>query len=78
MDISVPWILVFTMLTWVSWCVTALFFKNSDKIDNFCRLALSNITGLQANYLDQCLWVISVEEPVQMEVKCEDHNHVKT
>ena len=29
-------------------------------------------------YLDQGLWAISVEEPVLMEVKCEDHSHVKT
>ena len=26
------------------WCVTALFFKDNDKIDIYCRLALSNIT----------------------------------
>ena len=37
------------------WCVTAPFFKDTDKIDNFCRLALSHITGSQANYLDQGL-----------------------
>ena len=60
------------------WYVTALFFKDNDKIDNFCRLALSNITGPQASYLDQGLWAISVEKPVPMEVKCKDHSHVKT
>ena len=60
------------------WCVTALFSKDNDKIDNYCRLTLSNITGPQANYLDQGLFAISVEEPVLMEVKCEDHSHVKT
>ena len=60
------------------WCMTALFFKDSDEIDTYCRLALSNITGPQANYLDQGLWAISVEESVLMEVKCEDHSHVKT
>ena len=58
------------------WCMTALFFKDNDKIDNHCRLALSNITGPQANYLDQGLLAISVGEPVLMEVKCEDHNHI--
>ena len=26
------------------WCVTALFFKDNDKIHNHCRLALDNIT----------------------------------
>ena len=60
------------------WCVTALFFKDDDNIDSYCRLALSNITGQQANYLDQGLWAISVEMPVPMHVKCKDHSHVKT
>ena len=60
------------------WCVTALFFKDNDKIVSYCRLALSNITGPQANYLDQGLWAVSVEEPVPMEVKCKDHSYVKT
>ena len=59
-------------------CVTALFFKDDDKIDIYCRLALSDITGPQANYLDQGLWAITVEEPVPMEVKCKDHSHIKT
>ena len=60
------------------WCVTALFFKDDDTIDIYCRLALSNITGPQVNYLDQGLWAISVEVPVPMEVKCKDHSYVKT
>ena len=60
------------------WCVTVLFFKDDDKIDLYCRLVLSNVTGLQASYLDQGLWTISVEEPVPMEVKCKDDSHVKT
>ena len=41
------------------WCVTALFFKDNDKINNHCRLTLDNITRPQAHYLDQGLWVIS-------------------
>ena len=60
------------------WCVTAIFFKDNDKIGNFSRLALYNITGTQANYQDQDLWAISVETPIPMEIKCEDHSHVKT
>ena len=60
------------------WCVTALFFKDDDRIDIYCRLALSNITGPQANYLDQGLWAISVKEYIPMEVKCKDHSHIKT
>ena len=31
------------------WCMTALFFKDNDKIDNYCRLSLSNITRPQAS-----------------------------
>ena len=60
------------------WCVTALFFKDSDRIDSYFRLALSSITGPQANYFDQGIWATSVGAPVLMEVKCEDHSHVKT
>ena len=62
----------------IQWCVTAPFFKDDDKIDIYCRLALSNITGPQANYLDQGLWAISVEQSVPREVKCEDCSHIKT
>ena len=60
------------------WCETALFFKDNDKISDHCRLTLHNITGPQAHYLDQGLWAISVETQIPMEVKCEDHSHVKT
>ena len=59
-------------------CVTAMFFKDNDKISTYCRVAINNITGPQANYLDQGHWAISIETPIQMEVKCEDHSHVKT
>ena len=60
------------------WFVMALFFKDNDKIDNHCILALDNITRPQAHYLDQGLWAISVETPIPMEVKCKDHSHIKT
>ena len=60
------------------WCVTALFFKDNDKISDHCRLTLHNITGAQAHYLDQGMWAISVETPIPMEVKYKDHSHVKT
>ena len=59
-------------------CATALFSKDNDNIDSYSRLALFNITGPQANYLDQDLWVILVETPIPMEVKCKDHSHIKT
>ena len=42
------------------WCVTALFFKDNSKINQYCKVAVTNITGTQANYLDQGLWTISV------------------
>ena len=60
------------------WCVTALFFKDNNKISDHCRVTLHNITGPKAHYLDQGLVAISVETPIPMEVKCEDHSHIKT
>ena len=33
-------------------CLTALFLKNNNKINKNCKLAVSNIKGPQANYLD--------------------------
>ena len=57
--------------------LTALFFKDKNKIQNQCELAVTNITGPQANYLDQGNWAISVTEPTQMEIKCSDHTHIK-
>ena len=60
------------------WCVTAIFFKDNDKISTYCRVAICNITGPQANYLDQGLWAFSVETPISLEIKCEDHSQVKT
>ena len=34
--------------------------------------------GPQAHSLDQGLLAISVETPITMEIKCEDHSHIKT
>ena len=59
-------------------CVTALFFKDNEKISDHCRLALYNITRPQAHYPDHSLWAISIETPIPMEVKCKDHRHIKT
>ena len=59
------------------WCATAMFFKNNDKISTSCRVSLHNITAPKANYLDQGLWAISVVTPTSMEIKCEDHSHIK-
>ena len=55
-----------------------MFFKDNDKISTYCKVAINNITGHQASYLDQGHWAISVETPIQMEFKCEGHSHVKT
>ena len=60
------------------WCVTAMSFKDNDKMSTYCKVSMYNITGLQANYLDQGLWSISVVTPIPMEIQCGDHNHVKT
>ena len=59
-------------------CLTALFLKENNKIQNQCKSAVTNITGLQANYLDQGNWAISVIEPTQIEIKCSDHTHIRT
>ena len=61
-----------------SMCLTALFIKDNNKIQNQSKLALTNITGPQANYLDQGYWAISVTETTQMEIKCSDHTYIKT
>ena len=34
-------------------CLTALFLKENNKTQNQCKLAVTNITSPQANYLDQ-------------------------
>ena len=51
---------------------------DNDKISTYCRVTINNITRPQANYLHQGLWAISVETPIPMEIKCENHRHVKT
>ena len=59
-------------------CLTALFLKDNNKIQNQCKLAVTNIICPHANYLDQGNWAISVTEPKQMKIKCSDHTHIKT
>ena len=56
----------------------ALFLKSNNKINKYCKLAVCDIKGPQANYLDQGIWAISVITETQMEIKCQDHTHVKT
>ena len=52
--------------------------QGQQKISKQCKLAITNITGLQDNYLVQGNWVISVKEPTQIEIRCTYHTHVKT
>ena len=58
------------------WCVTAMFFKDNDRINKYCKVEINNITGPQANYLDKGHLATSVETITQMEIKCKDHTHV--
>ena len=51
-------------------CLSALFLKNSDKIHQYCHLAMTNITGPQAIYLDKGIWAISVGTVTTMEIRC--------
>ena len=59
------------------WCVTAMFFKDNDRINKYCKVKINNITGPQANYLDKGHWAISVETITEIEIKCEDHSLIK-
>ena len=49
--------------------LTDLFLKDNNKSQDQCKLTVTNITGPQANYLDQGNWAISITEPTQMEIK---------
>ena len=56
----------------------SLILKDNNTFQNQCKLVVTNITGPQANYLEQGNLAISVTEPTQMEIKCSDHTHIKT
>ena len=58
-------------------CLTVIFFRDNNKINKQCKLAITNITGPQASYLDQANWAIYVKVPTQMEIRCTDYTHVK-
>ena len=55
-----------------------MFFKDNEKIRTYCRVAINSIAGPKATYLSQGHWAISIETPIQMEINCEDHSHIKT
>ena len=43
-----------------------------------CRMSLTNVTGLQAIYLDQSSLAVATVIPDQMEISCNSHRHVVT
>ena len=60
------------------WCLSAMFLKHNDRINKYCPLSITNITGPQAIYLDQGSWAISIEKPTQMEIRCPQVTQVKS
>ena len=61
-----------------NWHLFAMFLKENNRINKDCKLSVTNITGLQAIYLDQGLQAISVEKPTQMEIRCPKDTPVKS
>ena len=59
-------------------CLVATFLKQNDRINKVCKLAVANITGPQAIYLDQGLWAISIDKSTQMEIRCPKVTQVKS
>ena len=55
-----------------------MFLKQDNRINKDCQLTVANITGLQAIYLDQGLWAISIDKPMQMEIRCPKVTQVKS
>ena len=43
-----------------------------------CRVDVNKITGPQARYLDQGIWAIAVNEPIEMEIQFQTYKSVKT
>ena len=62
----------------LGWCLTSLFLKNDRMIETNCRMSLTNVTGLQAIYLDQGNWAVATVKSDQMEISCNSHRHVIT
>lgn len=61
----------------IQWCITAMFFKDNNKINKYCQVEIANVTGPQATYLDEGNWAISVLQTTHMEIRCEQHSHVQ-
>ena len=60
------------------WCLVAMFLKDNDRINKYCTLTMTNITGPQAMYLDQGSWAISIEKSSQMQIRCPQVTQVKS
>ena len=45
------------------WCLTALFMKNDELINENCEMSVSDITSPEAIYLDEGNWAIATVEP---------------
>ena len=58
------------------WCLTALFLKNDELINENCEMSVSNVTSPEAIYLDEGNWAIATVEPDQMEITCTAQKHV--
>ena len=57
-------------------CLTALFLRNDELIDENCEMSVSNVTSPEAIYLDEGNWAIATVEPDQMEITCTAQKHV--
>jgi len=58
------------------WCLTALYLKDNDLINQNCELNVSNVTSPEAIYLDEGHWAIATMKSDQMEVTCTAQKHV--
>ena len=61
MDIFATYLLLSITLFIQALVCQLLFLKHNDKIHQYCHLAMTNITGPQAIYLDKGIWAISVD-----------------
>ena len=57
-------------------CITSLFLKNDDLINENCEMNISNVTSPEAIYLDDGNWAIATMNSDQMEITCTDQKHV--
>ena len=58
------------------WCLTVLFLKNDELINENCEMSVSNVTSHEAIYPDEGNWAIATVEPDQMKITCTAQKHV--